>query len=358
MQHDVGAAELVCHGADRLLRAGVAEAPVAVDLPHFAVDDGRVLLGLLLRLRGQPSLHEPRIESLRQQHDVFAPDELLQLMRDEAEHLDLMFHARAPIRVVRARDRALNVGDEFVGDAAFVAGCGPNGVRAAEGIDHLRHRDLQRVEGSEVARIFDRRMQQLAIGGECREEAEAVVDVDGSDGDEIAPAEAAGDEVARRVLRAAERRRRGEREIEEEQEIAPRRGIQRRDGFLRSLGREVDGVERLDGALLPIVDDLEVFFRQPADRRVVASQHRHRHFDIRDRDLFLKRVLRKRSRSQQQEERQQSAHVRKILRLCPKIPRYVLFNMPCRRIRAISCTAASVSFPKWSLTPNRISTVK
>src|ERR1051325_10147283 len=48
VQHHGGAAELVGHRGDALLRAGVAEALVAVALPHFAVEHEPILLGPLL----------------------------------------------------------------------------------------------------------------------------------------------------------------------------------------------------------------------------------------------------------------------------------------------------------------------
>jgi hypothetical protein len=44
------------------------------------------------------------------------------------------------------------------------------------------------------------------------------------------------------------------------------------------------------------------------------------------------------------------------LRRCWSLPH--VLSMPCLRIREISFTAASVSLPKWSLTPKRISTLK
>src|SRR4029079_14963777 len=79
----------------------------------------------------------------------------------------------------------------------------------------------------------------------------------------------------------------GEREIEEDEELPPRRRIQRRDGAQRLLRGEVDRVDRIDDDLFPLVIELEVRGGEAADRVAARVDDRYRHFDDVDGDRLL-----------------------------------------------------------------------
>ena len=139
--------------------------------------------------------------------------------------------------------------------------------------------DAQRIGGDERARIGDGAAEEIAVGGERGDHAEAAIDVDRRDGGEVAPSHAAGDEVARRLLRfvASDRRREGE--VEEQDEVAPRRRDSAATWTVTRLGGEIDGVEVPMALLRPLIEELEVRRRQSAHRIAGAVDDRDRHLD-------------------------------------------------------------------------------
>src|SRR5436190_13058556 len=137
---------------------------------------------------------------------------------------------------------------------------------------------MQRIAGDEPLRTGDGLHERAAVGGERGQEPEAVIDVDRGDRGEVAPRQSLGDERARRLLRLGPAVRRREAHVEEEEEAAPRRRVQRR-GLLHVAGGEIDAVEGGDLARLPLVDDLEVRLGQTAHGVAVAVDDGDRHLD-------------------------------------------------------------------------------
>src|SRR6185295_2994078 len=108
---------------------------------------------------------------------------------------------------------------------------------------------------------------------------------EGGDRGEIGGGERMEDEFAGRQARLQERGDGGEREVEEEQEVAPAGGVEllgpRPRGGVRGGRdeRQVDHLEARDLLLLAAVQDLEVLPGQTADGRAVAADDVDRHLD-------------------------------------------------------------------------------
>ncbi len=293
LDHAVGAAELVEHPVDVPLQAGVAEALVAVH--EVGLAEGHVV-GVLRRLGigGVAAEQQPAVEPLGEEDDLLAPLDGVERLGHLGERARVVGDAahleRALLLLGGEGDRLQVVVDLLLLEVVPLVA--PLARRHVEERDvGLVDDEAQRVgppgpERLVVAERVDRPRELHAVGGEGDDQLGAGLQRIGGHRREVARMERIEHEVARGHARLEDRRRRGEGEVEQQQEMAPRRRAQLRrllEGGRAALrdGRphrlEIDHLEGGELLLLVAVVDLEVVGGQPAHRLAVAADDVDRH---------------------------------------------------------------------------------
>ena len=208
MQHDIRSPKRTRHLIEDRHARRISEPLIVVNLVSLAVLGERHFVH---RVRHRPniaSLHQSRIKSLGKEHDLLAPRQHAQRPREHAQQAHLPLDPRTIELIIHQFLAALDFRRVLLHAVIVVFVLVLNGDRRRR-LECLRAADLQRIARAKVRRIGDGCREQIAIGGECREQTETALDVNRGDGREIAPLHAAGDEAARRFLglHAPERRR-------------------------------------------------------------------------------------------------------------------------------------------------------
>ena len=234
-----------------------------------------------------PSLNQFRIEALGQQDDLFLTVETIECVGDRAEVADLLLHARACFVVMRNPCARVRFADVLFGRGlALLRGGRPNGVHADRGVLRVRdHQRVHRLERLRSAEARDGRVQQTFVAREGGRHLQSLQIAERGDGREIALVHLGVDERLRRLLRARDAGAGRIREIEEEEEVAIRRGRQRLIGIRYGDVREIDGLEVLDRHALAVDEHFEILRRESAHGVARAIRHGDGHFDDRDVDF-------------------------------------------------------------------------
>ena len=223
IEDDVRAFRDVGQSLDELLARRRAVPVVVVQAPNRGGFERRRFPPLLVLVRSRiASEDQARIEPFGEEKDVFLTAHAAQHRGQAGEERHLAVDFFAVVRVFEAVD-CLNL--------VFILRIGPFPRlihrRGNVPVDRCR-RELQRIERGKGRGVVDRRCHDRPVGGERRQQPEPVCHVDGRDRDPVVGLHHLRGELPRRLLRAADRRRRRERQVEKHEEVAPRRGGDRR----------------------------------------------------------------------------------------------------------------------------------
>ncbi len=248
----------------------------------------------------------PAVESLREIEDVLAPLDRVERPRHLPEGVQQPADAVAIDRALAPGDHGLHVLQGVLQDAVGLRELGARGVGAGHvaeagrvALRRLGEDETQRIGFSVQQRRKTERVHGRGelgpVAGERQEQPQAVLDRVRRDRRQVQVFHPVHDEVPRGPPRVDDSPGRPEREIEEDQEVATCRGMDRRVFGQGGHDRAalVEHVEARDDLRLSVVVDLEVFGLQILDGAPVLVRDIDGDLDERDARLFPhRRVLR------------------------------------------------------------------